>query len=459
MSQLFGQQCHTSIGQSILQTLCNSFEFRIEIGGYIAVFLQQSQSAIFFQSRRFGCLEHRFTVYVIAFQGNIHNDRYARITHHTVGFISNKVPHGQFSLLLEDVEHRLSDVSLLFGMNNRHEWMCCTIGIPKRKGGIVLEVGPMHAAVSPTIISVDIAEHRGSKHRMIHRRIENAACMLVGSFDTDFTQFAVPFLIGLGGHLTEVPCRQFSLQISPSVFDTHSRYAHLYHQRRIEDTGFKHRHTVGFMTIQLHRLRELCHKIHLLILCPTRRQAESRYLRGRSLFVMALCHLIPADTLIQVQQHIALPNICRERISMKGHTAGSGEFHPHTRVKGYRIVARSGPFAPMRERHLFFSGYGRRQQSDVAQVSDSRSTKMHLSEAHHHRIAIMITRTPIPPTFVLSGPHLHHTIRHIGTEEHMSVSARTDQRVYILGIVLRYCCGRQQPCRHQSPHFFLHYLL
>ena len=55
----------------------------------------------------------------------------SRIAHHAVGLIAHQVPHGQFALLLKDVQESLSDIPLLLAMDERLQRMRGTVGVPK----------------------------------------------------------------------------------------------------------------------------------------------------------------------------------------------------------------------------------------------------------------------------------------------------------------------------------------
>ena len=103
----------------------------VEITRNITIPLQQSHATLITHSRRLSSFKDRILIYIIAFQCDINKHRNARITNHTVGFIAHKVPYWQLTLLLIDAKHCLSNVALLLWMNDCHQWMGCTIGIPK----------------------------------------------------------------------------------------------------------------------------------------------------------------------------------------------------------------------------------------------------------------------------------------------------------------------------------------
>ena len=119
-SQLFSQFCDACISQSIFQTFSNSFVFGVEIARQIAIFLEQSHSTLIAHSRSFSSLEHLILIHIKAFQSQVDKHRDARVAHHAICFVAHEMPNRQFALLFVDMQHGLSDVALLFGMNNGH---------------------------------------------------------------------------------------------------------------------------------------------------------------------------------------------------------------------------------------------------------------------------------------------------------------------------------------------------
>ena len=59
---------------------------------------------------------------------------------------------------------------------------------------------------------------------------------------------------------------------------------------------------------------------------------------------------------------------------------------------------------------------------------------MGMRESDDSRIAVVISRAPVPLLGYAGRPQLHHTERHIGTYEHVSVSTGTYLYIHIPGI-------------------------
>ena len=175
--------------------------------------------------------------------------------------------------------------------------MCCAIGIPQRKGGVVFEIATIHLTIGPTIVAVNIAEHRRGEHRMIHGRVESAACSSIVGCDNDFTQLFIPCLVSLSHRATEVPRGQFGCDIGSRIIFAHGRNTHFHQQRFIVIGSGKHGQTVALARSKGYGTRELGHEIHALVFRPTCGVAITRQLCGRILFERALRHLVPTDAL------------------------------------------------------------------------------------------------------------------------------------------------------------------
>ncbi len=70
-------------------------------------------------------------------------------------------------------------------------------------------------------------------------------------------------------------------------------------------------------------------------------------------------------------------------------------------------------------------------------AADTCSAEVHLPESDDRRVAVMIAGTPVPALLLLCRTRLNVSERNIGSEEHMAVSACSDERVDILRVVLR----------------------
>ena len=129
------------------------------------------------------------------------------------------------------MQHGLCYVALLFGMDNGHQRMGSAIGIPQREGGVVFEIATVHLTVGSAIVAVNIVEHRGGEHRMIHGRVESAACGSIVGGDNNLAQFLIPCLVGLSHRAAEVPRGQFGSDVGSRIVFAHGRNSHFHQQR------------------------------------------------------------------------------------------------------------------------------------------------------------------------------------------------------------------------------------
>ena len=272
---------------------------------------------------------------------------------------------------------------------------------------------------------------------MVECRIKYALCVFIFRFDGDLAQFTVPFGFRLDDSIAEIPSGKLLLQVLPGVFYTHSRDAHLYKEgpggvvKGIDTDG------VTLIFQQPDRLRELCHEIDTLVLGPSCRHTEAADGLVRLLFEAARGHPVPSDTLCEVQYDIPFRRIGREGIAVESHAPGRRQLHAHAGSQHHRVVAGADVLGTMGELHLPLCRVGDRQQGDVSQVADTCSAEVHLPESDDRRVAVMIAGTPVPALLLLCRTRLNVSERNIGSEEHMAVSACSDEWVDILRVVLR----------------------
>ena len=141
------------------------------------------------------------------------------------------MPHGQLTLLLEDVHERGGDVALLLGMDKRHQRMSGAVGIPERECGIVSKIALMHLTISPAIAASDVAEYRGCRHRVIEGSIEDGTHVGIIGIDGYLAKFVVPSLVGSRHRRFEIPTGDFGLQVGLGILDADSREGALHHNR------------------------------------------------------------------------------------------------------------------------------------------------------------------------------------------------------------------------------------
>ena len=92
---------------------------------------------------------------------------------------------------------------------------------------------------------------------------------------------------------------------------------------------------------------------------------------------------------------------------MQRYASSGCEIDLYTRLQHHRIIARTRMFALVREHHVALLCIGCGQQSNIAQIANTRSAEVHLPETNDNRVAIMIARAPIPAAFILRWAYLH----------------------------------------------------
>ena len=321
-------------------------------------------------------------------------------------------------------------------MNERLQRMGGAIGVPERQGGVVSEVALVHLAVGTAILAIDVVEHRGSRHRVIHGGIENAAHMVVIGLDADFPQFVVPGLAGSLGGGGEVPARQLRLHVQLRILHAHGRQCHLHQQRLGSILDDEHGRGVAVNLLKLHRLRELGHEEVFLSASPAHRVAVAADHGLALLLHLALADVIPADALSEVEQQQSFLLVGTERVAMHAHALRGCQLHEHVRLAQlHGIIAWRDALRGVRERHqsLFLRRDG--QQRHVAQVADACAAEVLMAEADEHRVGVVVARAPVPAAGRLRGTQLNVAKRHVGAQEHMAMSACSDARIHETRVV------------------------
>ena len=150
-----------------------------------------------------------------------------------------------------------------------------------------------------------------------------------------------------------------------------------------------------------------------------------------------ICGLIPSDALEEVEHQLGFLYIGSKGVTMESSTLGGCKLHPHIGLlQLHGIIARTHILVGMMEHHLFLLGIGNRQEGYIAQLANTRTTEVLMSEAYQHRIGLMIARAPVPTARMLCRSQLHIAERHIGTQEDVSMTACTNTWVYKLGEVV-----------------------
>ena len=119
-------------------------------------------------------------------------------------------------------------------------------------------------------------------------------------------------------------------------------------------------------------------------------------------------------------------------VAMEASACRGREFYFHFGLlQPYGVIAGTHRFVVVAERRgvLFLVGHG--QKRHVSQVADARAAEVQVREAPQHAPAVVIARAPVPPAVGLCGAELNESERHVGTEEHVSVSPRANPWVHI----------------------------
>lgn len=66
---------------------------------------------------------------------------------------------------------------------------------------------------------------------------------------------------------------------------------------------------------------------------------------------------------------------------------------------------------------------GNRQESHIAQLAYDCTAEMQMTESDEDGVGNMITGAPVPTSRMLGGTKLYEAERHIGSKEHMAMSA------------------------------------
>ena len=219
----------TVVSQCILQALSHRLESRILIVRQIAILFEQIHTALIKHSRCLHRIKGSLLIGYKTFQNHIGQHSCTGVTHHTVGLVTHQVPYRQLALLLKDVQEGGSHILLLLRMNQRHQRMSCTIGIPEREGGIVGKVAMMHLTIGTTVVACNIAEYRWCSHGVIKGCIEDGTNGLIVGIYINLTQLVVPCLISSSYGSLEIPTWQLGLEVSLGILDTYCRDGTFYH--------------------------------------------------------------------------------------------------------------------------------------------------------------------------------------------------------------------------------------
>ena len=106
---------------------------------------------------------------------------------------------------------------------------------------------------------------------------------------------------------------------------------------------------------------------------------------------------IPADTLLQVEYQLCLLCISTKGIALETGTLGSGQLHPYIRLLQFDcIVSRAHVLVVVTELDFFLVAICYGQKSHVAQVADTGTAQVLVSETDEDGVRMMIAGAPVP---------------------------------------------------------------
>ena len=327
LAQKFSHLGNTVVGQCVFQPLSHRLKSGILVVRQVVVLLQQVHAAFVKHRRYLHGIEGGLLVIHEALQHHVSQDRYARITHHTVRLIAHQVPYRQFTLLFKDMQECLGKVFLLLRMDECHQWMGCTIGVPERKRRVIGESPLMDLAVSTTIVACYVTEDGGCRHRMIEGRIKYGTRVIVVSINRNLTKLVVPGLVGSSHDLLEVPTWDLSLQVGLGIFYTHCRDS-TFHKNGLRGILDGHHHdAVALLFFDFHWRGELRSKKDILASGPPFGVAEARNHRGAFLLNLAFQRMIPTDALIQIYTKHSPLHVSTKTVAVEAHPFGGRQFN------------------------------------------------------------------------------------------------------------------------------------
>ena len=178
------------------------------------------------------------------------------------------MPHGQLALLFEDVQEGLREVTLFLRMDDGHQWMSRTIGVPKRQGSVVGKIAFVNLTVTATVLTIDIREDGRSRHGVKERRVEDGFVIEIGGFYLDFAKFFVPGSIGIVDNSVKIPVLDFGTQVGFGIVNAHGRDANTRQQWLHVLPYGEDTHAVALHFLELQRLRKFGKEINALVFCP-----------------------------------------------------------------------------------------------------------------------------------------------------------------------------------------------
>ena len=482
LAQLFGDLCHGPVGEGVLHVV--SHRLVEEVAGDIAVFHAQIHTPLAEHRRLLERLIGLLPVEAaVAFEHGVGQGRDTGIADHAVGFVAHQVPYGKLALLPVDMEHRIGDVGHLLGVEDRHEGLGGAIGVPQRESRIVHERrGAIDLAVGTAVVAVHVAEFGRGDHRVVKRRIENAARGVVRSLDAHLLQLGVPRPVGGCGRRFEVPAGKLGLHVQACILDAHGRNGDLDIDRlsgrsvetdpavkalRPEAVAFAQAAALAALVNgqRLEGFGEFGREIDPLVFRPARRVAVAADRMVVGTLDEGFGRGIPAAAVLEVEDHGGIGR-CREGVFVQADALGGGQLHVDAvAVEPRGVIARTGLFIGVAEirpharlgvvlraagiGHLPHDGHHR----DVEQIADTGAVQVGVAETDDCRVGNVVARRPVPRLRDARGAELYGAERDVGAHEYMAMAARADTHVDILRQRIRTGClraGRQKQACAES---------
>ena len=146
---------------------------------------------------------------------------------------------------------------------------------------------------------------------------------------------------------------------------------------------------------------------------------------------------VPAYPLEKVEHQLGFLHIGTKGVTMETRTLGGSKLYPYIGLLQLNgIIARTHILVGMMEQHLFLISIRYWQEGYIAQLANTRTTEMLMSETYQYRVGLMITGTPVPATSMLGWSQLHITKGNIGSQKHMAMTACSNTWVHVLGKVV-----------------------
>ena len=147
------------------------------------------------------------------------------IANHRSGIVAGQLPHGQYTTLLGFEQQGVDEVAIELRIDNGHQGMIGTEGVPEGEDGInrTVDVALVYLVVHAEVASVGIGKEVGLHTGMVESRVEDGALVGVVGRNVNLAQVVVPTLTGLTLHAFKIPIGQVSLQVATGSFGIHSR--------------------------------------------------------------------------------------------------------------------------------------------------------------------------------------------------------------------------------------------